>query len=78
MLGAIECSGNVTSWAEFNIYDDSVAANVVFSKGVSVTLVGLDVCHSVFVNRTALPWPFVNSSKRSEVCRKILISWFAY
>ena len=78
IMGAIECSGNVTPWAEFNIYDDPVAANVVFSKGAPVTLVGLDVCHSVFANRTDLPWPFVNSSKRSEVCRKILTSWFAY
>ena len=49
------------------MYDDPVAANVVFSRGAPVTLVGLDVCHSVFVNRTDLSWPFVNSLKRSEV-----------
>ena len=78
MGGAFECPGNVTPWAEFNIYDDPVAANAVFSSGAPVTLVGLDVCHSVFVNRTDHPWLFGNSSKRSEVCRKILTSWFAY
>ena len=39
LWGAIECSGNVTPWAEFNMYDDPVAANVVFSKGAPITLV---------------------------------------
>ena len=53
-------------------------ANAVLSSGATVTLVGLDVCHSVFVNRTELPWPSGNSSKRSELCRKILTGRFAY
>ncbi len=42
MGGAIEAAGNVTSWAEANIYGDPEAAQVVFESGVPLVMVGLD------------------------------------
>ena len=46
MGGGITC-GNITPFAEFNMYVDPHAAHVVFASGVSITLISLDVTHQV-------------------------------
>jgi inosine-uridine nucleoside N-ribohydrolase len=48
MGGAVRTGGNVTPYAEFNIFSDPLAARVVFESGLPVTLVPLDVTHQVF------------------------------
>ena len=50
MGGAAMCLGNITPAAEFNIYVDPHAANVVLNSGVEITMMGLDVTHKVNVN----------------------------
>ena len=50
MGGAALCLGNITPAAEFNIYVDPHAANVVFNSGIEITMMGLDVTHKVNVN----------------------------
>jgi purine nucleosidase/pyrimidine-specific ribonucleoside hydrolase len=47
MGGAVTVPGNVTPVAEFNIYVDPEAAQVVFTSGLPLTLVGLDVTERV-------------------------------
>ena len=49
MGGAAINPGNVTPAAEFNIYVDPHAAQVVFSSGVPLVMMGLDVTHEVLV-----------------------------
>jgi len=49
MGGAAINPGNVTPAAEFNIYVDPHAADIVFRSGVSLTMMGLDVTHQVLV-----------------------------
>ena len=76
MGGAVAVPGNVTAHAEFNIYNDPAAADLVFSSGVPLTLVGLDVCDQVYVGRDNGAWP--EGQSRSEVlARKILTHWLA-
>jgi inosine-uridine nucleoside N-ribohydrolase len=43
LMGGSLSGGNMTPAAEFNMYVDPEAASVVFSSGVAVTMVGLDV-----------------------------------
>lgn len=50
MGGAVEL-GNVTPAAEFNIYVDPEAADVVFRSGLDLTMVGLDVTHQARMGR---------------------------
>jgi len=79
MGGAFQCKGNVRTWAEFNIFDDPVAAGEVFSIDVPMYVVGLDVCNTVLISRNELPWPrYTNGSKGQEICKNILSSWFSF
>jgi purine nucleosidase len=45
MGGAVLESGNMTPQAEFNIYVDPHAAQIVFHSGIPITLIPLDVTH---------------------------------
>ncbi len=45
LMGGGVTKGNTTPAAEFNIYADPEAAHVVFSSGVPITMIGLDVTH---------------------------------
>jgi purine nucleosidase len=56
MGGAINVPGNVTPYAEFNIYNDPLAADIVLNSGIEVTLVGLDVTTQTSLSRQNLSW----------------------
>jgi len=47
MGGAVRTSGNITPYAEFNIFSDPYAADIVFGSELPITLVPLDVTHQV-------------------------------
>jgi purine nucleosidase len=54
MGGAYFEVGNITPAAEFNIYVDPEAADIVFHSGVPLTVMPLDVTHKALVTRPRL------------------------
>jgi purine nucleosidase len=61
MGGAVLCPGNVTPVAEANIYADPEAAEFVFSSGIPITLVGLDV-----TMKTLLPRNYIEEWRKLD------------
>src|SRR5580765_8862465 len=51
LLGGAIAEGNVTPAAEFNIWADPEAAHRVFTSGLDVTMIGLDVTHRALVGK---------------------------
>jgi purine nucleosidase len=47
MGGAVRTGGNITPYAEFNIFSDPLAAKIVLESGLPITLVPLDVTQQV-------------------------------
>lgn len=45
LMGGSIGLGNITPAAEFNIYVDPEAADLVFRSGIDITMIGLDVTH---------------------------------
>jgi non-specific riboncleoside hydrolase len=72
MGGAVNCIGNITPTAEFNIYCDPESARMVFRAPLTKTLVPLDV-----TSRVSLDFGFVNhlppeTTKSGGLLHKIL------
>lgn len=53
IMGGSTVGGNVTAAAEFNIYNDPHAAEIVFQSGVPITMAGLDVTHKSLIHEGA-------------------------
>ncbi|MEM1310404.1 MAG: nucleoside hydrolase [Cyanobacteria bacterium P01_H01_bin.153] len=54
MMGGGIAHGNITPVAEFNIYVDPHAAQVVFASGIPITCLSLDVTHQVLTTPARL------------------------
>jgi inosine-uridine nucleoside N-ribohydrolase len=53
IMGGSLGEGNTTVSAEFNIYADPEAADVVFRSGIPITMMGLDVTHQALLDRSS-------------------------
>ena len=54
MMGGGITQGNITPFAEFNIYVDPHAAHVVFTSGIPITFLSLDITHQVLTTPARL------------------------
>lgn len=72
MGGAINEPGNITISAEFNIYADPHAANIVFDSGLPITLVPLDVTHKVMLTLYDLETFFPVKGKVTQFVNEIV------
>jgi purine nucleosidase/pyrimidine-specific ribonucleoside hydrolase len=68
LMGGAIAEGNVTPAAEFNIWADPEAAERVFTSGLDITMVGLDVTHKALVN----PDQLRGSGRIGEVVAELL------
>ena len=75
MGGQGDGSGNVTPYAEFNIWDDPYAANVVFGSGVPVTLLGLNISRQTSVARDDESW-MSDETPGERLAAQVLEKWF--
>ncbi|WP_047983535.1 nucleoside hydrolase [Ornithinibacillus californiensis] len=53
-MGGAAVGGNMTPTAEFNVYVDPHAADIVFRSGVPIVMSGLDVTHKAFLDESDL------------------------
>lgn len=54
IMGGSIGEGNKTVSAEFNIYADPEAADIVFRSGIPITMMGLDVTHQALLDAAAV------------------------
>ena len=54
LMGGSTTIGNITPVAEFNVYADPEAADVVFRSGVSITMCGLNLTHQFTTDESTL------------------------
>ena len=75
MGGGFFEGGNVTPAAEFNIYVDPQAADIVFRSGVPITMMPLDVTHKALTTRARVA-RFRDAATRPMVATAELLDFF--
>ena len=68
MDGALTISGNITPYAEANIYNDTDAAEYVLRSGIDVSMIGLDVTLQTIVSDRQLEsWKTLDTLKSRKL-----------
>ncbi|SVD95438.1 uncharacterized protein METZ01_LOCUS448292, partial [marine metagenome] len=71
MGGAINSKGNITPYAEFNIFNDPIAADYLFDSEISVTLIPLNITEQVHISSANSPW-IKNNGPISMLARQLI------
>lgn len=76
MGGAVREPGNVGKRSEFNIAHDPEAAEIVFSAGLPLTLIPLDVTRRVRADAAYLARLAALGTKQAVACRDLIAAYF--
>jgi inosine-uridine nucleoside N-ribohydrolase len=71
-MGGSTGAGNVTPYAEFNVYADPEAADIVLHSGIPVTMCGLNVTHQALADDPVLSRIAAIGSPLARVCVDLL------
>ena len=76
MGGGFFEGGNVTPTAEFNIYVDPHAADVVLKSGIPIVMMPLDVTHKALTTGQAHRRPSASSARRVGIAVAEMLEFF--
>ncbi len=74
LMGGSCYIGNTTPSAEFNIYVDAEAADIVFQSGIPITMVGLDATHKATILEKEIEEIVSVNSRVTDIVNGLLIS----
>ena len=73
--GAVYTPGNVTPKAEFNFHSDPMAADMVLSSGLPITLADLAACRQVAINRPEA-LQLKSTHPLGQLALRLIQNWF--
>lgn len=78
LMGGAAVGGNVTPAAEFNVYADPEAADIVFNSGLEVVMCGLDVTVPAYLTAEELDELGTLGSRQAKFARDVSQGLLAY
>ena len=78
LMGGSIYAGNVTPYAEFNIYVDPEAAKIVFDSGIPIVMSGLEVTHKAAITEEEIEFLKQTDGKVTKMCGELLYSYTRY
>jgi purine nucleosidase/pyrimidine-specific ribonucleoside hydrolase len=73
IMGGSATRGNWSPYAEFNIWADPEAADVVFASGLPIRLIGLDVTHSALATPEIIERLAAQGTTLSRICVDLVL-----
>lgn len=71
-MGGAACYGNCTPAAEFNIYADPEAAEMVLTAGIPVVMCGLDVTHKAYLTEEEVATLSAWDTPQTRFCASVM------
>lgn len=78
LMGGSAGEGNASPYAEFNFFVDPDAANIVFSSGVPIIMLGLDVTHRAYLTTEDVEMIGRRGTRNSDMVEDLMVTYGAY
>ena len=76
-MGGAAVGGNVTATAEFNIWEDPEAAQIVYQSGLPIVMCGLDVTRNCLLYRDRIEYLYANKGRVQHAYGEMLKFYLA-